>query len=248
MAEYDEIAEQYRTSKLQPWRLHLETFTLLGLVGDLAGKTVLDLACGEGFYSRLLRQGGAARVVGVDLSGEMIRLAREEEERQPLGVEYVVGDAAHFDAGGGFDLVVATYLFNYARSGDEMLRMCRAAYRSLKPSCRLVAVNNNQDQPVAAFESTRKYGLIKRAAGELREGTPITYTLWNGEKSFEFDNYYLPTATQEWAFRSAGFRSVRWHQLRLSPAGAREYGAEYWSDFLRHPPVVFIECEKPADG
>jgi SAM-dependent methyltransferase len=243
-AEYDQIAEQYGRSKLQPWRLHLETFTLFELTGDLTGKSVLDLACGEGFYSRLQRRRGAARVVGVDLSAEMVRMARAEEARSPLGVEYRIGDAADFQAGEVFDLVVAAYLFNYARDAGEMLRMCRAAYRNLKPSGRLVAVNNNQEQPVEAFETTRKYGLTKRTAGPLHDGTPITYTLYDGDQPFQFDNYYLSTATQEEAFRSAGFRSVRWHRPRLSPAGEQEYGAEFWSAFLRHPPVVFIECDR----
>lgn len=64
--DYDPIAEQYKRSKLQPWRAHLEAFTLLKLVGDLAGKTVIDVACGEGFYTRVLRQRGAAKVTGVD--------------------------------------------------------------------------------------------------------------------------------------------------------------------------------------
>jgi toxoflavin synthase len=41
---YDEIAEEYKRAKQQPWRLHLEHFTLFKLLGDLRGKSVLDLA------------------------------------------------------------------------------------------------------------------------------------------------------------------------------------------------------------
>src|SRR5688572_3218573 len=102
-AEYDRIAERYRDAKLQPWRLHVEVFTFLQVVGDLHGKAVLDLACGEGFYSRILKRRGADRVLGVDLSGRMIELARAAEVREPLGVEYCVGDARDIDATGTFD-------------------------------------------------------------------------------------------------------------------------------------------------
>src|SRR5437867_3060432 len=73
---YNTIAEEYRRAKLQPWRLHIEVYTLFGLVGDVAGKSVLDLACGEGFHTRLLKQHEAARVAGVDISAGMISLAR----------------------------------------------------------------------------------------------------------------------------------------------------------------------------
>ncbi len=76
--DYDTIAERYRRAKQQPWRSSVESFTLMGLVGDLTAQAVVDLACGEGFYTRLLRQRGAARVVGVDLSQSMIALARSE--------------------------------------------------------------------------------------------------------------------------------------------------------------------------
>lgn len=47
---YDPIAEQYKRSKQQPWRTHIETFTLMELIGDPAGEAVVDVACGEGFY------------------------------------------------------------------------------------------------------------------------------------------------------------------------------------------------------
>ena len=67
-AEYDRIAELYQRARPRPWRTHIECYTLLRLVGDVAGKAVIDLACGEGHYTRILRQLGAARIVGVDLS------------------------------------------------------------------------------------------------------------------------------------------------------------------------------------
>jgi predicted RNA methylase len=38
------------------------------LLGDLRDKNVIDLACGEGFFTRSIKWAGAARVVGVDIS------------------------------------------------------------------------------------------------------------------------------------------------------------------------------------
>jgi len=91
--DYDPIAEQYQRSKQQPWRTFIECFTLMDLVGDPTGLSVLDLACGEGFYTRLIRHRGAAGVRGLDLSEGMIALAQAQEARQPLGVTYAVADA-----------------------------------------------------------------------------------------------------------------------------------------------------------
>src|SRR5262245_24926687 len=111
---YDPIAEQYKRSKQQPWRTFIESFTLMELIGDLQGMAVLDAACGEGFYTRMMRQRGAARVRGVDLSQRMIELALSQETQHQLGIEYVVGDARELSGVDQFDIVVAAYLLNYA--------------------------------------------------------------------------------------------------------------------------------------
>jgi ubiquinone/menaquinone biosynthesis C-methylase UbiE len=44
----------------------------------------MDLACGFGFYTRLFKQHGATQVIGVDISPEMIRLALQQEQEEPL--------------------------------------------------------------------------------------------------------------------------------------------------------------------
>ena len=50
--DYDAVAEEYKLSKLAQWRTYIERYSLLNLLGKVRGKSVLDLACGEGFYSR----------------------------------------------------------------------------------------------------------------------------------------------------------------------------------------------------
>src|SRR5262249_6468792 len=123
--DYNRITHEYRRSKQHPWRHFIECFTLFELLGDLKGQAVLDLACGEGYYTRQLRQRGAARVVGVDLSAGMIDLARRQEADEPLGIAYRVGDARQLQWEERFDLVVAGYLLNYAATREELLAMCR---------------------------------------------------------------------------------------------------------------------------
>jgi toxoflavin synthase len=244
LTNYDGIAERYRRAKQQPWRSFIESFTLLGLVGDVAGLSVVDLACGEGFYTRLLRLQGAARAVGVDLSHGMIDLARAEEARHPLGIEYLVQDGRSLDLAEGFDLAVAAYLLNYARDEGELEAMCRGIARCLRPGGRFVAVNSHMDVDPGASPSFREYGFATAVEGELRAGTPVTWTFFLEDGPLTVENYYLDAATHERAFRAAGFREVRWHRPRLSPLGEAARGRAYWADFLDHAPVIFIECVK----
>jgi len=242
--DYNKIAGEYQRAKHQPWRLHVEYYTFFELIGDLRGKAVLDLACGEGFYTRLAKQHGAARAVGVDLSEKMIDLAWNEERSNPLGIEYLVQDEKQLDLGAEFDVVIAAYLLNYASTREELLEMCQGIARHLKPGCRFISVNDNPAQPREQFLSSRKYGFIKEVDGALGEGTPMTYTFYLDDGTFSIVNYRLSIATHEWAFQKAGFASVHWHPPRLAPQGETALGRDYWTTFLQQPPVTFIECVK----
>ena len=161
---YDPIAEQYQRSKLQPWRAHIETFTLLGLLEDLHGKSVLDVACGEGFYTRLLRRRGAERVVGVDISPGMIALARSQEAAAPLGIDYAVGDGKSLSFDEPFDLIFAAYFLNYAHDAQELQTMCASLARCLKPGGRFVTVNCSPHADVYSGRSFRQIRLGRQRA------------------------------------------------------------------------------------
>ena len=241
---YDFIAEQYKRAKLQPWRAHVESFTLLGVIGDLVGKKVVDLACGEGFYSRILREHGAASVTGVDLSEKMIALARQQEAEHPQGIRYLVGDGRNLQLDEEHDLVVAAYLLNYATNREDLAAMLNGIARCLKSGGRFVTINSNPafDFPVAP--SFRKYGFETHVPGEWREGAPFHWVFHLAEGAIEIENYHLGVATHEEACRSAGFSSIRWHQPRLSPQGEAAYEEGYWTELLSQPPVICLECVK----
>jgi SAM-dependent methyltransferase len=242
--KYDGIAKEYQASKLQPWRTHVERYTLLRLTGDVRGLRTLDLACGEGYYTRLLRRLGADPVVGVDLSHAMIDLAHAQEVAEPLGIRYRVGDARSVDERPRADLVFAAYLLNYARNYAELLAMCEAIARNLEPGGRFVTVNNHPDDPPDNFETGRAYGYSKRLDGPLEEGTPIVWRFHLPEGAIEVTNFYIKLATMELALKSAGLRDIRWHPPQVSPEGLQQSGEEHWRGFLTGSPIVFLECVK----
>lgn len=246
--DYDPIAEQYKRSKATPWRAHLECFTLLNLIGELKGLSVVDVACGEGFYTRLLKHRGARQVTGVDLSEGMLELARQQEAAAPLGISYVQGDGRDLRLPEKCDLVVAAYLLNYAHSRDELFAMCRSIAGILKPGGRFVTVNSNPACDFRSAPSYRQYGFETRLEEKLpipaavAEGTPITWTFFLSDGQFSIENYFLSPEIHEQALREAGFRTMNWHQPSLAPEGERELGKEFWQPFLTTPPVTFLEC------
>jgi ubiquinone/menaquinone biosynthesis C-methylase UbiE len=62
---------------------------LTRLLGQLDGKKLLDVACGQGYFSRLFSKTGAV-VSGIDISKELILSAKK---RNKEGIEYVIGPA-----------------------------------------------------------------------------------------------------------------------------------------------------------
>jgi ubiquinone/menaquinone biosynthesis C-methylase UbiE len=74
---------------------------VMKLLGDVQGKKVVDVACGQGVLCRLLAQSGAD-VTGVDAAEPLIRAARARED---AGVNYIVGDARflNFLSAGTYD-------------------------------------------------------------------------------------------------------------------------------------------------
>jgi SAM-dependent methyltransferase len=246
-AAYDKIAESYKAiSHNMPARDMVE-FAFQQHVGEVAGKSVLDLACGNGTYTRNYRLGGAARVVGIDISEQMIALARKDEAADPRGIEYLVGDVRDPGKLGEFDLVTATFLLHYAASREELLGMCRRAYENLRRGGRFVTLNQNglrwHELNGGSYE---KYGIGWRLLSEpLQEGSTIGVVVEMGGNRVEFDIHYLTWKTYEWALRTAGFATVEVHQtLPLSPELEKAFGREHWQHWLDHPPFIVIECEK----
>lgn len=246
MTDYDQIAAQYRASKLQPWREFVEQFTLLHLIGDARGLQVIDLACGDGHYARMLAAAGA-RVTGVDASGGMIELARASESESPLGIEYRVGDVRDVRDEDRYDLAIASWLFNYARDAGELSAMAGAVARALKPGGRLVALNTDPNDPPANFQNGARYGFVKRVEGELQEGAKIVWALaLPGGEVIDIVNYHLARATVERCLRGAGLAQVRWRAplLHQDALLAKNGGGEHWRPLLERPPFVFIEARK----
>jgi SAM-dependent methyltransferase len=114
--------------------------------GLLPGERILDIPCGDGFWSSVLT-GLGFEVVGIDLSRGGVEVARN---RYP-GIEFLVGDAEaelpveeH-----GFDVVFSrgiSHLHHVDLVTDSSLRMARNLMRYVRPGgLLLVSYNTRRD-------------------------------------------------------------------------------------------------------
>lgn len=105
----------------------------------VAGKRVLDLACGTGYGTAILGSTGA-EVTGVDISADAIKIARRRNTGD--NVKFLIADC--FDLpfeSGSFDVVVANEMIEHVAEHDGLLQEAR---RVLAPGGLLLASTPNK--------------------------------------------------------------------------------------------------------
>jgi SAM-dependent methyltransferase len=104
------------------------------MLPDLTGKRVLDLGCGFGWFARWAREHGAASVLGLDLSENM--LARARADTAGPAIAYRIADLEELALpDGAFDLAYSALAFHYIADFE---RLARTRHRSLVPGGLLV--------------------------------------------------------------------------------------------------------------
>ena len=113
--------------------------SIFDLCGNLAGKSVLDIGCGEGYCSRYLKVNNLAhKIHGIDISSEMVKVALDTEESDPLGITYSVGDISNLSLPkNSYDLILGVFVYNYVSIAEMQFSM-REVYSSLKDNGRFI--------------------------------------------------------------------------------------------------------------
>ena len=194
------------------------------------GQTVLDLGSGGGIDVLLsaTRVGPAGKVYGLDMTDEMLALARENQRKAgATNVEFLKGTIEAIPLpGGSVDVIISNCVINLSSDKDAVLR---EAFRVLKPGGRF-AVSD----------------VVVR--GEVPPAIRRSMELWVG---------CIAGALEETEYsaklRAAGFADVEiepWRVYKI--ADARAYLAETGVDVDRLAPQVegkfasaFIRARKP---
>jgi len=198
-------------------------------LGDITGLRVLDLGCGSGRLSRWLRTyKGAGEVIGMDSSEHMINQAREFENKEPLGIQYHVGDVSEpFEAavGEGFDVVYGAFFLHYSSDKEMLKNMIVNIHRVLKKGGIFVTTNDDPGDDKSTGVEGIPNGKTRIFAREpAQEGDPATLTFYTGGRPIpncQFQNYYWKQETYEKLFGEAGFKNFTCERaLQFKPSRA----------------------------
>ena len=111
----------------------------LALSSVREGDTVLDLGSGAGFdcFLAAAKVGKSGRVIGVDMTLEMIEKARENAKKGNYGnVEFRLGEIEKLPvANGSIDLIISNCVINLS---PDKRKVFQEAFRALKPGGRIM--------------------------------------------------------------------------------------------------------------
>jgi 2-polyprenyl-3-methyl-5-hydroxy-6-metoxy-1,4-benzoquinol methylase len=219
------------------------------------GETVLDVACGNGVFSRRLAELGA-RVVAVDFSEKFVELARVRTEEAGYGdaVEYLVADATDEErmlalGEERFDGAICNMALMDMPAIDPLMRALR---RLLKPKGRFVfslqhpAFNSNaiklalevEDREGTLVETyyvkVTGYLHVPPGKGEGMPGEPVAHPY-----------FHRPLSELLSACFRAGFAvdGLKEPSFAKPEDGSRSTATSLsWEDFVGIPPVLVVRA------
>ena len=107
----------------------------------LAGRRVLEVACGTGYWTRLIAP-RARSVIAVDLAPEVLELARARQRPLAGAVDFRLGDAFALDGvDGDVDAAFAGFWWSHLQH-DDVGRFLRGLHRRLPPGSPVIVLDN----------------------------------------------------------------------------------------------------------
>jgi 2-polyprenyl-3-methyl-5-hydroxy-6-metoxy-1,4-benzoquinol methylase len=163
---------------------------LLEALGDIEGKDVLELGCGNGYWLRLLARTGA-KTVGIDLAENQIAAAKSWDDPVTPQIEYRVGDVSKaLDLQGKFDVAFFEHVLLEIPDKNELYNAVKNAANTLKEGGLLVISDIHPFAPSSRpdniriadnfnyFESAAPFEIqSKRVDGEIIYYKDIHWTL-----------------------------------------------------------------------
>jgi len=207
---WDEVAADYHKSVGETGDSYHRTYVnpaIFDILGDIKDFSVLDLACGQGYLSRILSRKGAA-VIGVDLSERMLKFARASEDSEPLGVKYICCSSASMPAvsDASIDCIVSTFGFHDIKEIEATIEECS---RVLKAGGKLVLAIPHPFTYARRVQDEEGYFLKMRHYMSVREMPHPKY------KDTEVVAYHRPLSYYFEMLFSVGFQMMAFKEITV---------------------------------
>ena len=164
---YNEHASDYaRVIKDNSFNAHFERPSLLSLLPELQGKSVLDLGCGPGEYFEFFLNEKCSHITAVDVSQSMIKIVKERYGTNINSYKQNLNMGIPKEKDSIFDLVVSSLTIHYIKNISFLFK---EVYRVLKKNGLLAMLHPLTFMYIKTFEGVRKFILSKTNINLLAE-------------------------------------------------------------------------------
>lgn len=231
--DYDKLASVYDVhARDSAYNAHYDRPAVLELVGEIAGRRVLDAGCGPGLYAEELAARGAD-VVAMDGSAAMVELARKRLGVQAEVIRADLGDPLPF-ATSEFDLIVCALVISHL---DDREACLREFFRVLRAGGHVVL---STQHPTTDW--LRKGG----SYFDVREEEDI-WSMSREDGAYPVRFWREPLTSLCAAIANAGFLIERLVEPLPAPS-MRERWPETWQKLQGEPGFLVLRLLKPSQG
>ncbi len=237
--QYDKISLEYALATItDPNKRFVQYPESLRLLGELDGKSVFDIGCANGTFTKMIKSAGASEVVGFEPSENELEKARSAEKESPQGIDYVSA-YCEIPSDKKFDVVSAIMVIP-AVNQEQMEEIFNKASDLLVGGGKFVALTLNHDfKRFGEIVNNRKFS--KRADGRI----DIDFYNEKGEVYMSIIDTDFSQEEVEKALKDSGFGEIKWESLRVVTAGIEELGTEFWDKYEEDCPYVgLVACKK----
>lgn len=229
-SQYDTVSAGYREIVNEDAAIETQQLEALRLLGDVTGKDVLDVGCGEGKLTRTLVKLGADNVVGYDASRSQIEAAKAKGQSKDLNINYILSDSENFTYPTKFDLASSTLVLLHAHDQAELETFFQSTFDVLKDGGKFVSITYNPNyQGLGKVKYNRRFTKIDNneiRVDFMKNGEEGTFT------SATFGD--LSKEDYEAAAKNCGFYHSEWVAMQIHGDAQNEF----WDGFTEDCPYI----------
>ena len=234
--DYNKIYLEYKKTNVKPDKLYSMLPTILQLSKPLKNKIVLDVGCGDGFFTLAFSQ-NAKFVYGIDNSKKQIEEAQKHSKEN---IKFIHSDMLKYEYP-KTDIIHASFVLGYLKSKKELESLFKKFFDSLNNNGKVIGII---DAPNATSHDNKKFGSIKKLKS-LNEGEELSIELYdNNEQITTLHAFYHTTETIEETLRNVGFKDINWHKPTISDEGIKIFGNHFWEDYLNNIDIKYFTAQK----
>lgn len=234
MENYNNIAKEYlQITITDPIKTFSQRPTIIELLGDVSGKNILDIGCGNGDFDQQLVNFGAL-ITGLDNSAAQIALAR----KNCSSGTFLVSTPQTFTPVREYDLVIAVLVLMHSENYSDLVQFFDCAHRSLTPGGTFIGLVYNDK--FTHWDSV----FYRRIWNKVGDTITISFLNETGDVIASTNTRNITQREYEQAAKVSGFSNICWHKPIVNKKGLQTLTPEYWLVYKADCPYTAFTVTK----